>query len=169
MPARPPVLLPSKQSLPAHPLRSPARSPTLCAPPPPAHPRQGSTGQEADHREFSITTTSWKTSYLSRQLQSTPDNCYRKQAEFPPPSPPSPACETLPPVQAGCIPGCQQLFLSQISADELACTGVEPGLRNKLNTKVVQWRRQGTAALPGRGGPNSKKLVSNLLWFASIS
>lgn len=55
----------------AHPLRIPAGQPGLCDPPPPGR---------ADHGEFSITTTSWKTPYLSRQLQNTPDNCYRKPA-----------------------------------------------------------------------------------------
>lgn len=86
----------------------------------------------------------------------------------PPPPPISPACKTLPPAQAGGIPGCQQLFQpTRVLMNECASTGVEPDVRNKTNSEVVQWRRQGTAALL-ESGPNLKKLVSYLLCFASI-
>lgn len=34
--------------------------------------------------------------------------------------------------------------------NECASTGVEPDVRNKMNSEVVQWRRQGTAALLGK-------------------
>lgn len=116
-----PVLLPAGSCCKANP------HPTLCSPPPRVR------RQTAGSSPF--TTTSWKTSYLARRLQHTPDNHYRKPAQ-PPPQPvplPSPRHAAFLPPAALPAPG---------QRHEPACSRTEPFPRNKTHNEVTPWIKQ---------------------------